>query len=1305
LIALGLLELLAVVGAAWIATARIDRGGSLANVANTQIDLLVEGVRSMAVGLVVDSPPSQAPVSASGERWLASRVPEVAGGAANWASISGPVVAGGAFQSPVDGASSTVRTDAKPTSVTINGRSYPALVLGGRTLLAADADRDGIADAGLWPIPVGQINGVTYYAAVRIVDHNSAVNAAVAWKPNDDAPSLPANLFPTNVSLLSLLKGGAAEMGELNKFRFGNGGGAANITPIDDAGVARGDFAFVSPYDAAWMQLGRRLGNPGFNFPGQRYRRLPASDSIALAYGFIRRNGADSPCTVESVLAPTLLNGVPTVPYRPDQVAGWTSHFSYATAEYSRRCLLVGANAVTNQIAPISINGPANPQPGHSAMQPYPAVPVKASINTATFKELWRAFWSVMAKSPGGGTFSTPFGDLGNTNYNPFDPVHPQRMFKSTLRDMRYTDPAGFNAATARLAPPQQLLLRAALAATNAMDLRDPDPFPTPQVVRLTARIDDVDTPVDVTLYGGEPQPFLTEVYAHTDVATTPSGASGPNQRGYVAIELFNPYSVAIPLDNTWRLATIERRRAGGAVTTALPIAQLYAFPSASAPVVPAGGYLVIENYKSDNTGTAKYRPASSGLPLTGDAPAPAAGSPPRNFHYVANLDGALDRELVLLKQATGGPGNLESLCPIDSFDFTGLVVPAAAPFEVLHYVRNNDVDAKRWACVYPGRYDGTKAKQRQEGTQQDTFDLVTVAEPAPLVAVALGSPDAAASYTNPFIPIQWCNADTPGAFGVGGATGNLFPFGGFARLGDILQVPFMGPVGAASGTVLEMNALPMDCSFADDGEPFDDNVENVGRFCPTFAATSAGPPPASSGGFDLSLCPRGLEPTMKVTKPSAPGVVELRNEAHGGFMATIQNSLKGYFTPCQDGFDPGTLRFINCGGGDITRYPCPPGPAPVHTDVFWTAGKWFHRNVVVEYIDCAAWNTEGEAFLWESGSARRILYRNCWINNPYHINYLEVNLCDDSLVEEVVLDGGWAVDRNGAKIPMDLHFTVKGAKKNGRVLRVYRNNDVNGRKARILGYPGVQIIDGLPPDLGGPATGTTADYYDWSSDLFHYFSTIANPNDDYLPNHAQRRYYDASTGQLVNGPVPQAVPNGESVTPATANGDRENAQGIEGLININTAPWKVIATIPMLPDAAANDALAQAIVLHRENAGPFSTLYDLYQVPEFKAASDAIVAGAEPDDEQGDLSPLGGGALDKVRGDFEERFLLLNRVSNFITFRSDVFTCYLLIQGWKNAGSGAPELAVERRMGLIIDRTPITSTTRAPKVTAFPLE
>jgi hypothetical protein len=79
----------------------------------------------------------------------------------------------------------------------------------------------------------------------------------------------------------------------------------------------------------------------------------------------------------------------------------------------------------------------------------------------------------------------------------------------------------------------------------------------------------------------------------------------------------------------------------------------------------------------------------------------------------------------------------------------------------------------------------------------------------------------------NPWPGVQLANDDWAGYNKMTGVTAT-FPFGAFAREGDILQVPFIGAYqirDAADPTTSritdpnfwEMNAVTMDCSFVDD--------------------------------------------------------------------------------------------------------------------------------------------------------------------------------------------------------------------------------------------------------------------------------------------------------------------------------------------------------------------------------------------------------------------------------------------------------------------------------------------------------
>ncbi len=234
---------------------------------------------------------------------------------------------------------------------------------------------------------------------------------------------------------------------------------------------------------------------------------------------------------------------------------------------------------------------------------------------------------------------------------------------------------------------------------------------------------------------------------------------------------------------------------------------------------------------------------------------------------------------------------------------------------------------------------------------------------------------------------------------------------------------------------------------------------------------------------------------------------------------------------------------------------------------------------------------------------------------------------------------------------------------------------------------------------------------------LFDYFTAINNPHDDYLPN----------MGALGGGPPApnSAVPNGPSITnPAQANGQNEITTPVEGLINLNTAGWKVLSAIPFAPPAITNpdqvnEWVARSIVDYRDRFdpitgqahGPFASLFELNRIPIYdntgtfkymfqelwKAPSDH-----DADDQDGDFSPEGP-ATDFVRNDFEEKYLAVNRVSNLLTLRSDTFTAYILVQGWRNAGSANPILEGQRRLAVIIDRSRITPVKKTPAVYNVP--
>src|SRR5205807_6663315 len=114
--------------------------------------------------------------------------------------------------------------------------------------------------------------------------------------------------------------------------------GRPSLLPVQDDDMRRRDFSFVSAYDAAWMQLGRRLRNPGLNVPGGRgpslrCRALPDSEALSLAYRFVLQppvniGGSGSEAERDLPSSLTMANpAVRSVPYQPGEVGKWYGNF------------------------------------------------------------------------------------------------------------------------------------------------------------------------------------------------------------------------------------------------------------------------------------------------------------------------------------------------------------------------------------------------------------------------------------------------------------------------------------------------------------------------------------------------------------------------------------------------------------------------------------------------------------------------------------------------------------------------------------------------------------------------------------------------------------------------------------------------------------------------------------------------------------------------------------------------------------------------------------------------------------------
>jgi hypothetical protein len=176
------------------------------------------------------------------------------------------------------------------------------------------------------------------------------------------------------------------------------------------------------------------------------------------------------------------------------------------------------------------------------------------------------------------------------------------------------------------------------------------------------------------------------------------------------------------------------------------------------------------------------------------------------------------------------------------------------------------------------------------------------------------------------------------------------------------------------------------------------------------------------------------------------------------------------------------------------------------------------------------------------------------------------------------------------------------------------------------------------------------------------------------------------------------------------------NEKRIKGRININTAPWFVLAQLPWVSQRVGynNTALAQAIVAYRDKlnlslaGGPdysgstgrrnATGISNIREELGFESIGELnFVIGGSDDNYRIDYYQLVSGDLagfpdltpgnligDEAPDDFEERDVIFARISNLVTVRSDVFTAYILVR----IGSDGPQ----KRVMAILDRSNVYS-------------
>ncbi|MGD0078335.1 MAG: helix-hairpin-helix domain-containing protein, partial [Sedimentisphaerales bacterium] len=139
------------------------------------------------------------------------------------------------------------------------------------------------------------------------------------------------------------------------------------------------------------------------------------------------------------------------------------------------------------------------------------------------------------------------------------------------------------------------------------------------------------------------------------------------------------------------------------------------------------------------------------------------------------------------------------------------------------------------------------------------------------------------------------------------------------------------------------------------------------------------------------------------------------------------------------------------------------------------------------------------------------------------------------------------------------------------------------------------------------------------------------------------------------------------------------NESRIKGRININTAPWFVIAQLPWVSANTSNYDLARSIVDYRNSNGPFKSIGELMRVNT--DANDLRNIGYW-ENKTGLVPSVLMTPADGVGDAYEQRDVIFDRISNLVTVRSDVFTAYILVR----IGQNGPQ----KRVIAILDRSEV---------------
>jgi hypothetical protein len=1329
ILVIALLVLLALIGTAYISTTRVERYTSAQNAFNTQADLLMDGLTNMVKSSLIEDvfgitvaggrtlrPPlivSIDPTVSSGynhftststDLFLGDRVPE-SNGAGNtfWHGIGFPLTAtangtyafdlidfatGKPTQLNLGAASKKHDYQVYITSKVLNGQLLPALAIhdnsaaavaapwltpnglsnvpANATFVAADVDGDGIADSGMFKLPIGQINGIDYYAAVRIVDNNSAVNVSSAnsklpsgsasspYNAGDPAvPALPADalsVFRSSVGLFEMLNAtpppGAPqavwELNGLNQYRVFNVTSNLVINPTvnpgfnyspassayaDSSGTAivRTDFNFFSMGDALEHQLTRRASYAGFNTAAQKYQWLGLSQSASLAYRFCLMSPSSGYSVLEQILPNELLlydylNQLPRVrssPYSPNEIGGagapglwYGDNFDFANLATPKplRALLTCDNPVSNGVA------------GHYT-------------NKGKYDPTLTSLYH--------------FGDL---------------VYVPLLAGGSYSFVCIQDHVPSAVAQSQLTAVTAQTMATNTWtQLAAGGPALTLTQDQYWTFVPWTSVPLktnaNVSTFAQLWTAFWNVMYDHP--SSTSADGFGQPAFGYPLYsgdannnqEINQDNAVPATQARMFRNPIRDPNAASGNANSQ------YLTPGQTMLLRSALAALNTVSLRSA-TGTTNVALAPNGLDkvISREVHLPADPADVGSKAYRVMLFGATKQPYIsdFYVNTSGVGGSVSSIA-----------IELSNPYP-------NAMTLNGWQLAVMNR--------STTGYSTAASLLMTVTSG---FVIPTGTQIPAATATGPGKLILWDGAKPTWlpASGPPGTSPQVVAAAGIAA--------FLTPTTGMELAVLRTRdpaGTPGTPAPQDPNNTYDETVP--ADLVPVDQIDMTGLTPGAEWVYRRATATAGTPWNFVYSGPYSTNAT-IQFYRHNGFVQVPP--------------PPGNV--LTSFGVDKTAY-------PGSQVAVGNAATYQTFPVQVANTDAAGWNQRPAAPPYAfpfGGFARNGDLLQVPFIGAYRIlpEATPVPALTTTVVVEMnslPMDSAFADDQDLLDDAQTADFTATTPPTQMR--------EQIGRFCPVgtVGQAAPNDFDYLPPTSpvgpGIPSNSNASWRYHWARSLFD-FVTVQSPDNDYLPN-ADPLSYPVATA------VAGVANKDQTTTNAQTAGKSEDTVGVQGLVNINTAPAKVLEALPWFPPGYADTnsitpaTLATAIVNYRElpTSTPFQTVFDLYKVPLYRQAADDLAVDAQTAANQqrdGDLSPYAAGTSDNMKYDFEKSFLLLNRISNVITTRSDSFTCYVLLQGWRGVGTTSPTLVVQRRAAFILDRNNITSTNVTPNVYKVP--